>query len=326
MSTIRSILKGPVGLRGGSRVIGILIGFAISSAGASTGCGGTGDPPAGSPEGTGGHATTSGDASSGGNAGAAGAGGADTDAATEETGDGGAAGSGGALGDDAGTGGSATTDGGSDGEVASGDGGVHPADSVVWAIDNLQSIGGHPTSVLGTPMVIDTPGGKAVQFDGVGDALFVENHPLAGFPQFTVEVVFRPDAGGAAEQRFFHIQENGANDINRVLFETRLPGNGVWVIDNYVQSTAGGAALFDAKLVHPLGPWYSATLVVDGTEIRNYVNGIPETSAKLPFQPHMQGRTSLGVRINKLYWYKGAIRLARFTPRVLAPAEFLKAD
>jgi hypothetical protein len=31
------------------------------------------------------------------------------------------------------------------------------------------------------------------------------------------------------------------------------------------------------------------------------------------------------VRINKLFYFKGAVRLARFTRRALAPPEFLKA-
>jgi hypothetical protein len=74
---------------------------------------------------------------------------------------------------------------------------------------------------------------------------------------------------------------------------------------------------------HPLGPWFHAALVVDGTRVRDYVNGIEEVTVPLAFQPHVGGRTSIGVRVNKLYWYKGAIRLARFTPRVLDPAEFL---
>ena len=35
---------------------------------------------------------------------------------------------------------------------------------VVWNIDNLTSIGGNTTTVLGSPGVIDTPSGKAVEF------------------------------------------------------------------------------------------------------------------------------------------------------------------
>jgi hypothetical protein len=32
------------------------------------------------------------------------------------------------------------------------------------------------------------------------------------------------------------------------------------------------------------------------------------------------------MRINEKYFFKGAIRLARFTPRALSPAEFLKLE
>ncbi|HEV3198473.1 MAG TPA: hypothetical protein VGZ73_11210 [Bryobacteraceae bacterium] len=76
--------------------------------------------------------------------------------------------------------------------------------------DRLDQIGGHPTTILGHPRVIDTPGGKAVEFNGKDDALFVDVHPLAGAETFTWEVVFRPDPGGAPEQRFFHLQEEAS--------------------------------------------------------------------------------------------------------------------
>ena len=50
----------------------------------------------------------------------------------------------------------------------------------MWTFDRLDNIGGHKTTVLGEPRVIDSPIGKAVEFDGVDDALFIDNHPLAG--------------------------------------------------------------------------------------------------------------------------------------------------
>jgi len=100
----------------------------------------------------------------------------------------------------------------------------------------------------------------------------------------------------------------------------------VWILDTFVESKAGGAALFDAQLVHPIGSWYHAAVVVDGARVRDYVNGVEEVTVPLVFQPLVGGRTSIGVRVNKLYWYKGAIRLARFTPRVLSPTDFLKAN
>jgi hypothetical protein len=199
---------------------------------------------------------------------------------------------------------------------------VVPGDSVVWNIDNLQMIGGFKTTVRGAPMVIDTPGGKAVQFDGNGDALLVDKHPLAGLAQFTVEIIFRPDPGGAPAQRWFHMEETGGG---RVLFETRLFGNS-FAQDVFVESKGGNVALYDAKSTHPLGAWYHVAAVVDGKRAHHYVNGMEESNVALNFQAHGPGRTAIGMRINERYFFKGAIRQARFTPRVLTPAEFMKLN
>ena len=190
-----------------------------------------------------------------------------------------------------------------------------------WHFDNLARIGGHAVKVLGHPRVIETPKGKAVEFNGVDDALFLEVHPLAGATVFTWEVIFRPDKGGRPEQRFFHLQETGAE--TRMLFETRLTGD-QWYLDAYVNSSAGQQALMDRTKLHPLGEWVHAAAVFDGRELRIYVNGVLELKAPLKLTPQKAGRTSAGVRINLRDYFKGAIREARMTKRVLAPARFLK--
>jgi putative heme-binding domain-containing protein len=194
-------------------------------------------------------------------------------------------------------------------------------ESITWQIDNLRSIGGHKVTVLGQPRVIDTPQGKAVEFDGVDDGLIVDSHPLAGAAKFTAEVIFRPAAGGPKEQRFFHLQETGSE--NRVLFETRLDGP-QWFLDTYVKSATADATLFAQDFKHPLDRWYHAALVVDGRTMRHYVNGKLELEKELAYQPQAAGQTSIGVRFNRVFWYQGAVRAARFTPRVLKPEEFLK--
>ena len=195
-------------------------------------------------------------------------------------------------------------------------------EQVVWDIDNLDSIGGHPVTVVGSPEVIETPEGKAVEFDGEGDALFLDVHPLAGTDRFTVEVIFKPYADGLVEQRFFHMQENGSD--NRVMFETRLTEDNRWFLDAFIKSGEGNNVLFAEDFKHPIGPWYHAAIVVDGKEMRHYINGMQEMSRPIAFAPQTQGQTSLGVRINKVHWYKGAIRKTRFTPRALSPEAFLK--
>ena len=99
-------------------------------------------------------------------------------------------------------------------------------DSVDWHFNRLDQIGGHRTSVLCHPKIIQTPTGKAIQFNGVDDAIFLDVHPLAGAEAFTWEVIFRPDVGGAAEQRFFHLQERdpktGADTKTRMLLQVTI--------------------------------------------------------------------------------------------------------
>jgi hypothetical protein len=78
--------------------------------------------------------------------------------------------------------------------------------------------------------------------------------------------------------------------------------------------------------LHPLRAWYHVASVYDGREFRNYVDGVKEGSAELYLAPHRQGHTSVGVRINKVFYFKGAVHLARFTRRALSPAEFLRSQ
>ena len=101
-----------------------------------------------------------------------------------------------------------------------------PREPVVWNLDNLESIGGHAVTAVGKPRVIETDRGKAIEFDGRRDGLFVAANPLAGLKEFTAEVIFRPAAGGPKEQRFLHFQVKGSED--RLLYETRLTPSGKW--------------------------------------------------------------------------------------------------
>ena len=204
-----------------------------------------------------------------------------------------------------------------------------PADAPgqeVWIFDRLDRIGGHSTTVLGHPRVIDAPGGKAVEFNGVDDALFLDVHPLAGAATFTWEAIFRPD-GGNAEQRWFHLEENpatGADTDSRMLFEIRVI-DGQWCLDAFNRSGAAQQALLNRRNLHALGSWHHVAAVYDGTEFRSYVDGVQDGAARIQLSPQGAGRTSVGVRINKLFYFKGAVRMARFTRRALAPAEFLKS-
>jgi concanavalin A-like lectin/glucanase superfamily protein len=190
----------------------------------------------------------------------------------------------------------------------------------LWTFDRLDRIGGHPTTILGNPRVIATPVGTAVEFDGVDDALMVDVHPLAGAETFTWEAVFRPD-GGQSEQRWFHLQESGSD--NRMLFEIRVI-DGQWCLDSYGHSGDAQRALMDRTRLHPLGAWYHVATVYDGRTFSNYVNGARQNVAEIRFAPQGPGRSAIGVRINLVNYFTGAIHLARFTRHALSPDQFLK--
>ena len=57
--------------------------------------------------------------------------------------------------------------------------------SDVWKFDSITRIGGHAVTAEGHPRVIETPAGKAVEFGGVEDALFLNVHALACAETFT---------------------------------------------------------------------------------------------------------------------------------------------
>lgn len=202
---------------------------------------------------------------------------------------------------------------------------ANQSDHEVWTFDRLTQIGGHPTTALGNPRVIETPLGKAVEFDGVDDALVIDVHPLAGAAAFTWEAIFRPD-GGNAEQRWFHLEQNaaaGAPANNRMLFEIRVI-DGQWCLDAFVRSGEAGQTLLNRRNLHPLARWYHVAAVYDGREFRSYVDGVLDGAAEVRFAPQGAGRSSVGMRMNRVHYFKGAVRMARFTRRALAPADFLK--
>jgi hypothetical protein len=185
---------------------------------------------------------------------------------------------------------------------------------MVWQFDQIAVIAGRPTEMLGTPQVGENAGGRLVQFDGARDGLIVPVNPLAGLPQFTIEALIRPEAGGGAEQRFLHVQDEFGN---RVLLEIRLTPEGQWALDTFMLSGASRLALFDRTRIHPAGRWYWVALRYDGHRMTSWVDGRQELEGAVEFAPMKSGQTSLGVRLNRVSWFKGAIREVRFHPGAL---------
>jgi hypothetical protein len=190
-----------------------------------------------------------------------------------------------------------------------------------WTLDRLDQIAGYPTTIFGAPRLVSSPYGPAVEFGGQADSLLAPLNPLTGLGCFTVEVLFRPDADGLPEQRFLHM---GTVDGDRALLETRLTADGCWFLDTYIRSGASDSTLLNQGFLHPVGRWYHLALTCDGRQHANYVDGQLERRCPVAYAPAQGGRTSIGVRLNHVCWFRGAIHQIRISPQALEPQGFCR--
>ena len=131
--------------------------------------------------------------------------------------------------------------------------------------------------------------------------------------RFTIEVLFQPASGGPEEQRFLHVEE--ATTGNRALLETRMLPGDAWCLDTFLRYGDASLPLIDRGAAHSTGRWHVVALTFDGKTMAHYVDGAREAAGEIAFRPLGPGRTSIGVRLNRVSWFKGRIRQVRFTPR-----------
>jgi hypothetical protein len=197
--------------------------------------------------------------------------------------------------------------------------GTIPPGQMEWVLANLLEEKSKGIQIKGNPRVINSPYGKAVYFNGVTDALFLEEMPLKALKEFTVEMIFCPDTLAPFEQRPLHIGEITGD---RMLIEIRAVDS-TWYLDGFVASTVNKKALIDDCVTHPLGKWYHVALVVGPERLTTFVNRKQELSEPFSFAPIESGRSSIGVRQNEKSWFKGMIYKVRITPKLLKPDDFM---
>lgn len=190
---------------------------------------------------------------------------------------------------------------------------------IVWKLESTATIGGHKPEILGTPKSVDA----ALQFDGLSDGLIVPVNPLAGWATFTIEVLFMPAADDPAAQRFLYIIDERDS---RVSLETRNADGKSWCLDTYLLGDKDRCTLRDTTKLHPTGQWTWVALVYDGKTMTHYVNGVKELEREVVFPPMTSGRTSLGVRLDRAYWFKGLIKDVRFCPGVVASEKLQRSS
>ena len=92
-----------------------------------------------------------------------------------------------------------------------------------------------------------------------------------------------------------------------------------WSLDTFLfQDADHRLTLLDRNKVHPTDRWYWVALVYDGAKMSSYVNGELELTGEVAFMPMTAGSSSIGVRQNRVSWFKGAIAEVRFTPAALS--------
>lgn len=174
----------------------------------------------------------------------------------------------------------------------------------------------HP-EVIGAPAAVEEPAvGRVMRFNGVADAFLLPVIPFAGWSAFTIQVLFKPEAGGPAAQRFFHAEDSKGS---RVMIETRLTPGNQWYLDTFMLSGGNQRVLVDETKLHPTGRWFWVTLRYDGKQMTSFIDGVKELEGPVAFAPMGEGKLSLGVRQNRVFWFKGAVKELRFTPAALAP-------
>jgi len=200
-------------------------------------------------------------------------------------------------------------------------------DTEIWTFDSLNRIGGLKPDILGAPKLIRSPLGRAVAFDGMDDALFLDRHPLAGAARFTFEALFRPD-GGAFEQRWFHLESDSNPPVapgtgtTRILFEIRVVRDR-WYLDAFMRGPGYNHPLIVPERTFPVGRWYHVAQSYDGAVYRSFVDGVPQAEQAMPFVPQGPGKASVGIRMNRVNPFNGAVRQAAFTRgEALSPDRF----
>ena len=188
-----------------------------------------------------------------------------------------------------------------------------------WVISNLKEKMQGKIRVAGNPGTVKCKYGEAVSFNGSSDGLFIENMPLEGLEQFTVELIFEPQSGGSFEQRFFHC---GEVQGDRVLIELRATSE-QWYADAFIKTGNDQLTLIDTKLLHPLDKWYHLAYINDNGKFSVYINGRKELEGLLNAAVLRSGNTSLGMRQNEVSWFKGAIYKIRISPKALKPEDFM---
>jgi hypothetical protein len=194
--------------------------------------------------------------------------------------------------------------------------------TVAWPVSGLGKVGGYHARALGTPKIKDDGQGPAVCFSGADDGLDVAINPLDLQTGFTIEVLFKPEAGGNPTQQFLHVQDSQGGSI---LLELGAGPNGEFRLHSFAKVGEEGRDL-DNPTIHPAGAWYWASLTYSEEVLRLYLNGEEQATTPIALRPMTSGQMGIGYKLSEENWFRGCIKEVRFANAALPPGRLARAD
>jgi hypothetical protein len=197
-----------------------------------------------------------------------------------------------------------------------------PPLTVQWPVNGLGKVGGYRARSLGTPKIKDDGKGPAVCFSGADDGLDVAINPLDLQTGFTIEVLFKPEAGGSTTQQFLHVQDSQGGSI---LLELGAGPDGEFRLHSFAKVGEEGRDL-DNPTIHPAGSWYWAALTYSEEVMRLYLNGEEQATTPIALRPMTSGQMGIGYKLSEENWFRGCIREVRFANAALPPEKLARTD
>ncbi len=197
-----------------------------------------------------------------------------------------------------------------------------------WDLNSLTTIGDYDVTTFGEPVIVNTEKGRAMQFDGVDDAIYIDKNPIGDAKEFTFEVLFKPNGGEpniTNEPRFVCFWDPDDANGPRMTIEIRVTASNEWYFDGFLKTDNASLTLIDSTKKHATGAWMHAAIAYKDSVFTTYVNGQQELSDTVGYATKVfntNGKTSVGARYNLQRWYNGTIKAIKVTHAALTPAEF----
>ncbi len=160
----------------------------------------------------------------------------------------------------------------------------YPGSIIAASLQDLAAIPEEGWTVGGAPIIVETPFGKGMQFDGAADYVSIGMNNLKNINVVngTISIVFSPLSFPIATATDFlvdiegfiqpNIYNDGANTICRVILN-----------DGLTKLITGTTALV-------LNRWYMLTQAWDGINMRLYLNGVQEGGTLATGSPNIDSQ------------------------------------